>query len=259
MSARVALAVAAITLAVFAQPALGQGVDSRSGYYDRDRGYSDRDRGYSDRDRNGAPGNLQDAYRAGYRAGYQDAWRRNRYDDRPPNWYRSGDEYQGGPGDDRDARWRRHYGQTYDYNNDSFYQQCRSQSDPAGVIAGALIGGLIGNAAGGRRSRTGATVAGVVVGGAVGAALTNHLNCDDRSYAYRSYSDAFNSGRPNSDWQWSNPRNGDNGDFRIGDYYNDPDGFRCTTYTQRIYVEGAPQTATGRACQQPDGSWAIVS
>jgi surface antigen len=247
MSARKALVVAAFAVAVFMQPAAAQG-DYRNGYY------NDRDHPH---------GNLQDAYRDGYRAGYQDARRHRNYDDRPPNQYSQDQDYQrpyeGGTGDDRDARWRHHYGQTYDYNSDSFYQQCRNQSDPAGVIAGALIGGLIGNAAGGHRSRTGATIAGVVVGGAVGAALTNHLNCDDRSYAYKTYSDAFNSGRPNSDWQWSNPRNGHNGDFRVGDYYNDPDGFRCTTYTQRIYVEGAPQTATGQACQQPDGSWAIVS
>lgn len=106
--------------------------------------------------------------------------------------------------------------------------------------------------------RGGATVAGVIVGGAIGASLTKNLNCEDRSYAYKSYSDGFNSGRPNSDWKWKNPANDHNGNFRIGDYYNDPDGFRCATYNQTIYIQNRPQETRGRACQKPDGTWAIV-
>jgi len=175
-----------------------------------------------------------------------------------------------GPGDDRygprpvitvdrEDRWRQRYARTYTYNDDSFYKECRQSVDPAGVIGGALIGGLLGNAVGRGSGRTGATIAGVVLGGALGAALTRHLDCEDRSYAYKTYSDGFNSGRPNSVYKWSNPNNGHYGDFHVADYYNDPDGFRCANYTQQIFVDGRPQAATGRACQQPDGTWAIVS
>jgi len=39
---------------------------------------------------------------------------------------------------------------------------------------------------------------------------------------------------------------------------NDPDGFRCANFNQQIYINGSPQVSTGRACQQPDGTWAIV-
>src|SRR5689334_2808709 len=103
MSTRGALAVAAIALAVFVQPVAAQ-PDYRGGYY-------------NDRDRGDTVGTLQDAYRDGYRAGYQDARQRKRYDDRPPYQYSRGSDYQrpygGGAGDDRDAAWRRHYGQTY--------------------------------------------------------------------------------------------------------------------------------------------------
>ena len=105
----------------------------------------------------------------------------------------------------------------------------------------------------------GATIAGVVVGGAFGAALTRNLDCEDRSYAYKTYYDGFNAGRPNSSYQWRNPKNGHYGDFRIADYYNDPDGFRCANYTQQIFINGRPQAASGRACQQPDGTWTIVN
>lgn len=193
-----------------------------------------------------------EAYRAGYRAGYQAARQRARYDDRPGpgNYYGSGDPAQ---------RWREGYGQTYTYNDDRFYQECRNRADPAGVIAGALIGGLIGNTAGRGGGRTGATVAGVVVGGALGASLTKRLDCGDRSYAYKTYYDGFNSGRANSNWQWENPDNGHYGDFRVRDYYVDNYGFRCANYTQQIYIDRHPEVSSGRACQQPDGTWAIVS
>jgi len=160
-------------------------------------------------------------------------------------------------GSDRDQLWRQRYTNTYNYSDDSYYRDCRSSPDPAGVIAGALIGGLLGNAV--SHSNGGATVAGVIIGGATGAALTRNLNCEDRSYAYKTYYDGFNSGRPNSSFQWRNPSNGHYGNFRVLNYANDRDGFRCANYNQEIFVNGRPQTTTGRACQQPDGNWAIIS
>jgi surface antigen len=212
-----------------------------------------------------------DGYRAGYREGYDDGRAGRRFDDRdrgqdsrdngPPGPAYGSDNPPPPPGPlgDRDSRWRARYARTYTYNDDSFYQECRQTVDPGGVIAGALIGGLLGNAVGRGGGRAGATVAGVIVGGAIGASLTRNLSCEDRSYAYKTYYDGFNSGRPNSRWNWRNPQNGDYGEFVVGDYYTDPDGFRCSTFTQRIYINGRPETANGRACQQPDGNWTIVS
>ena len=160
--------------------------------------------------------------------------------------------------DDRSDRWRQNYSRTYTYNDDIYYQECRNSPDPAGILAGAVIGGLLGNAVGRGGGRTGATVAGVIVGGAVGAALTNRLDCEDRSYAYRTYHDGFNSGRPNATYQWRNPHNDHRGEFRVGNYYNDRDGFRCANYSQVIYIQGRPQEARGVACLQPDGTWAVI-
>jgi surface antigen/Ni/Co efflux regulator RcnB len=160
---------------------------------------------------------------------------------------------------DREDRWRQRYARTYTQDDDSFYQECHQSVDPAGVIGGALIGGLLGNAVGRGGGRTGATIAGVVVGGALGAALTRHLDCEDRSYAYKTYSDGFNAGQANARYPWRNPKNGHYGEFQVRDYYKDPDGFRCANYTQQIVVDGRPEAASGRACRQPDGTWAIVS
>jgi len=200
-----------------------------------------------------------DGYEQGYRAGYDDARAGRRFDDNQRDFdreYGAGFDPRG-PGD-RDQRWRARYQRAYTYNDDTFYRDCRQTVDPGGVIAGALIGGLLGNAVGRGGGRAPATVAGVIVGGAVGASLTRNLDCEDRSYAYKTYYDGFNAGRSNARFQWRNPNNGHYGDFVVGDYYNDPDGFRCSTYTQRVYIDGRPQTTSGRACQQPDGSWTIV-
>jgi len=245
MRKSVALCALALMAVNAVQPALAQGRSGRGNPVYRN-GY---DEGY------------RDAYRDGYRAGYEDGRVNRRYDDRygPPPPPPAPPPPPRLSNDDREQRWRQRYARTYTYNDDTFYQQCRTSVDPAGVIAGALIGGLLGNAIGRGGGRGGATVAGVVVGGALGAALTRNLDCEDRSYAYKTYYDGFNAGRANASYQWRNPKNGHYGDFRVGDYYNDPDGFRCADYTQQIFINGQPQAASGRACQQPDGTWAIVS
>jgi surface antigen len=226
----VAILTAALMAVGALQPVLGQGRFGRGPGGPNSNGY---DEGY------------RDAYREAYRNGYDDGRRGRRFDDRIVS-----------RANDRDERWRRRYTRVYTYNDDVFYRECRTSVDPAGILAGAFIGGLVGNIASGGRG--GATVAGIVLGGATGAALTRDMDCEDRSYAYKAYYDGFNSNRPNSTWNWRNPRNGHSGDFRVGEYYSDDDGFRCSTYSQRIFVNGRPQTASGRACQQPDGSWSIV-
>jgi Ni/Co efflux regulator RcnB/surface antigen len=161
-------------------------------------------------------------------------------------------------GDGRNERWRARYSRSYALTDDNYYQECRNQPDPAGVIAGAVLGGLLGNAAGGRRSGAGPTVAGVIAGGAIGAALTAKLDCEDRSYAYKTYSDGFSAGRANATYQWRNPRNNHRGEMRVLDYYNDEDRFRCAAFSQTVYINGRPEEARGRACQQPDGTWVII-
>ncbi len=240
-----ALATALLMTATAIQPALGQG---RA--LGRERNEANRN---TEAYRNGYDEGYRDASRDAYRAGYDDGRAGRRYSDRygpsPPPPVAV----------DRDERWRARYARTYTYNDDNFYQQCRQTVDPAGVIAGALIGGLLGNAVSRGGARAGGTIAGVVIGGVAGAALTRNLDCEDRSYAYKTYYDGFNAGRPNAAYQWRNPKNGHYGDFRVADYYNDPDGFRCANYTQQIFVNGRPQAASGRACQQPDGTWAIVN
>jgi surface antigen len=159
--------------------------------------------------------------------------------------------------DDRDRYWTQHYSRRYTYDDDVYYRDCRNGPDPAGVLAGGIIGGLLGNAA--SHGSAGGTFAGVIFGGALGASLTSNMDCEDRSYAYRSYYDGFNSGRYGHRYEWRNPRNDHRGEFRIRSYYDDPYGFRCANFTQVTYIGGRSYRATGRACRQPDGAWAVVN
>ena len=147
------------------------------------------------------------------------------------------------------------YSQAYAYTDDPAYTECRNKPDPAGVLAGALLGGLLGNAA---SHGGGGAFAGVIAGGTIGAALTGSLGCEDRSYAYKSYSDGFNSGRHDAHFRWKNPNNNHRGDMHVIDYYTDEDGFRCAVYSNVVYVNRRPREAHGRACQQPNGAWAII-
>jgi len=158
----------------------------------------------------------------------------------------------------REDRWRARYNHVYTYNDDRAYTECRNQADPAGVLAGAFIGALLGNAAGGRNNQTGATVAGVIAGGAIGAALTAKLDCSDRSYAYQTYDRGFNAGRANEVYEWRNPTNRHSGRFHVLDYYQDEDNFRCAVFSSEVTINGRPEAARGRACQQPDGKWAMI-
>jgi surface antigen len=204
----------------------------------------------------------EDAFREGYRAGFDDGRQGRRYDDRPvlspePDIRRPPPPPNGAPPPPpiagRDELWRQRYSDAYRFNDDLFYQECRMREDPAGIMSGSVIGGLPG------RGNGPSGAGGIILSGASGAALIQGLDCADRSYAYRAYYDGLNSNLQNGTWGWSNPRNGHYGDFLLGEYYADEDGFRCATYSQRLSIGGGRQeTSSGHACQQPDGSWTIV-
>ncbi|HEY4266348.1 MAG TPA: hypothetical protein VGM72_13600, partial [Micropepsaceae bacterium] len=153
-------------------------------------------------------------------------------------------------------QWHERYPHDYVYADDAFYRDCQTNNEVGGAIVGAILGGLLGNAA--SNGQGGATLAGIILGGAGGASIAGNLDCQDRSYLYRSYYDGFERGRPQASYPWRNDRTGDYGTLLVGDYYRDRDNYRCATYTQTIYVRGRPQTGRGHACRQEDGTWALV-
>jgi surface antigen len=159
--------------------------------------------------------------------------------------------------DDRERYWRDRYARRYSYYDDIYYRECRSRPDPAGILIGGLIGGLLGQALS-DGERDGSVFAGIIIGGVLGAALTRDMDCEDRSYAYRSFYRGLNAGYPGSVHRWHNPRNGHHGEFRVRSYYYDPYGFHCANYAHTAWLERR-RVANGRACRQPDGAWAFLN
>lgn len=134
-----------------------------------------------------------------------------------------------------------------------------------GTGLGAIVGGIIGNQFGKGSGRTAATIGGVVLGGVVGNQIAKDACKDDRHDAYYyndTYVDAFNDPDEGEEYGWRNPHSNNYGYVSAGEYYDDGyEGYAgpCREFEQRVYIDGRPETATGVACRQSDGSWRIVS
>jgi surface antigen len=149
-----------------------------------------------------------------------------------------------------------------------YYQQTGSGSCDgdvaAGTIIGGVLGGVIGNQFGKGSGKTAATVGGVILGGIAGNQIAKDACNDDRQDAYYyndTYADALSNGDDGREYEWRNPHTRNYGYVTPGDYYEDGyDGYDgpCREFSQRVYIDGRPETAYGVACRQPDGSWRIV-
>jgi surface antigen len=125
-----------------------------------------------------------------------------------------------------------------------------------GGLGGAVVGGLLGSTIGGGSGKTLATIGGALAGGLVGNNIATQLSCQDRGFLGNSTERSLNTGQPVS---WRNPDTGNYGDVTPVRSYNSNSGQYCREFQQTIYVGGKKQQGYGTACQQPDGSWKIVS
>jgi surface antigen len=139
---------------------------------------------------------------------------------------------------------------------------CSADSGPkevGGTAAGAVAGGLVGNAVGGATgNRLAGTVIGVAVGGLVGNRIGAALDDEDRRRAYAAQMQAVETGPSGVPVAWRNPDSGRYGDVVPGPAYQ-ANGATCRQYSHTVYVDGAPQTARGTACRNPDGSWTTLN
>jgi len=123
-----------------------------------------------------------------------------------------------------------------------------------GTVVGALAGGVVGNQFGSGPGKVAATVAGAALGGILGGAIGAQLDEADRQAAYNAQADALSSGQRRA---WRGP-DGGYGYIVPGPEVARAEG-ECREYMHTIYINGRPQTGSGLACLQPDGSWQIVS
>ncbi len=127
-----------------------------------------------------------------------------------------------------------------------------------GTGAGALAGGLLGSQVGGGSGQLWATGAGVLLGGLLGSEIGASLDNADRAYAQQAQVQAY-SAPVGETVNWNNPQSGNYGTYKATRDGYSSSGRYCREYQQTIVVNGRSQTGYGTACQQPDGSWQIVS
>ena len=127
-----------------------------------------------------------------------------------------------------------------------------------GTLAGAVAGGVIGNQIGSGSGRVVATAIGALAGGVIGAEIGKSLDERDRQEALAAEYRALEFGRPGRPVAWRNEISGIYGEVVAGSGYQ-VNSLDCRDYTHTIYIDGRARIARGTACQQPDGTWRVVS
>lgn len=123
---------------------------------------------------------------------------------------------------------------------------------------GAVLGGLLGSQVGGGKGKMWATGAGVLLGALAGSEIGSSLDRADMSYAQQAQRRAY-SAPVGESVQWNNPQTGNSGTYKATRDGYSSSGRYCREYQQSVTVGGQKKSAYGTACQQPDGSWEIVS
>lgn len=135
------------------------------------------------------------------------------------------------------------------------------EKQTGGALLGGLAGGVAGSQLGGGKGKLWTTGAGVLLGALIGSEVGASLDRADQAALDRNTRQAWNRSAPlNQPIVWDNPDNGNRvivTPTREGT--NSATGGYCREFQQTIIVGGRSEQAYGKACQQPDGSWKIVS
>ncbi|QQP87663.1 glycine zipper 2TM domain-containing protein [Skermanella sp. TT6] len=128
--------------------------------------------------------------------------------------------------------------------------------DTVGTLGGAAGGALLGSQIGGGTGQLAATAVGTLAGALAGQQLSRHLQGNDRQTAIQAEETAITRNEP---IQWSSADSDRRGTIEPTRTYQDQAGQTCREYQHTVYIGGRAERANGTACQQPDGSWRIVS
>jgi surface antigen len=137
---------------------------------------------------------------------------------------------------------------------------CENQgpNQTGGTAIGAATGSILGAAIAGPHDSLAGALFGAVAGGIVGNAIGKNLDDADRAHMREAEMRAYSSPL-NEPISWNNPNNGHSGyvtPIREGHGHS---GDYCREFQTEVIVGGQRQSAYGRACRQPDGSWKIIS
>lgn len=128
----------------------------------------------------------------------------------------------------------------------------------SGTVVGAVAGGLLGSQMGKGKGKIAGAAVGAFLGGVVGHEIGRRLDEADRRAAMEAEYRALEYGRVGVATAWRNPNSGHYGNVVPGQPYV-ANSQHCRTYTHTIYIDGKPETMSGRACRRSDGTWSKVT
>jgi len=128
--------------------------------------------------------------------------------------------------------------------------------ETAGTILGGVGGAVVGSQFGSGSGQVAMTALGTMGGMLIGQSIGASLDRADRAYAMQTQRQAVYDGRLGQRIAWHNPRTGNHGHTVVTDVGNDMRyGGLCKEYQTTVYIDGAPDTAYGTACQDRYGNW----
>lgn len=126
------------------------------------------------------------------------------------------------------------------------------------TLVGAGLGGLLGSQFGSGGGQLAMTAFGTLAGAAIGNSIGKRMDDQDRMRLREAEQRAY-SAPINETIVWNNPKNGNSGTVTPVRDGRSQNGQYCREFQSEITVGGQREKGYGRACQQPDGSWKIVS
>ncbi len=139
---------------------------------------------------------------------------------------------------------------------------CASNAGPkqtGGTLIGAAIGGLAGSTIGRGSGRHVAIGVGTLLGAYLGSNVGRSLDRADRAHAARAARNTLEYEPTGATGTWVNPDNGHAGTVTPKRTFQSHGGEICRDYETTVTINGRTETATGTACRQRDGSWAIMN
>ncbi|MCH2546652.1 MAG: glycine zipper 2TM domain-containing protein [Alphaproteobacteria bacterium] len=127
-----------------------------------------------------------------------------------------------------------------------------------GTIAGGAAGAIAGSNVGKGKGNIAAIAVGTLLGAALGNNVGQSLDNADISRYNQTSQRTLETAPSGQQVAWNNPDSGNYGTITPVNVYQNDAGQYCREYSQTINVGGRNESAYGRACRQPNGSWRIV-
>ncbi len=133
------------------------------------------------------------------------------------------------------------------------------KKETAGTVVGGVAGAVLGSQVGKGSGQIIATAVGTLAGAMIGSEIGKSLDRADQ-LAMAEAERKAHAAPIVEKIVWNNPDSGHSGSVTpLRDGRNAQTNAYCREYQTTVVIDGREQSAFGTACQQPDGSWKVVS